>query len=611
MNGPRTALSILTVAGLLLSGSPVPADADVAPAVPDGEAITLTLTLTGAGSAPAYATAVSTPGHRDYRRTLTREQLRARFGASERSVARVSTAARRAGFTITGLDASGTRLSLVASAHTVQTALGVTMHRTMRDGTPVRSATAPTRTPWPTEDVQAISGLQQHTARPLHASAPSVSAGAGQAGAGGAAVMAPNDRACARYWGEANNTSVPQKYPSGRQSNLLCGYTGAQLRALYGLGVGDTGAGQTLVIVGAYNDPNVLADANATFAVTGVPALPASRYTVKTYAPGGAADCDQDAWHLEQALDVQTAHALAPAARIVYVAAGDCTQLEETLAAVVADATLDATVVSNSWGILGEPDDPGYLTATNNLLSQAVVLGIGTYFASGDFGDNSDLPEGPGRPSVVFPASSPWTTAVGGTTTAIGASNQSVFQTGWADAGNTLTGGQWRRLDPAFVGGAGGGTSAVFTKPTWQQPVPGTHRAVPDIAALADPYTGFAVGTTTNGGGLQIVPVGGTSLATPIVASLAVLAQARAGGDTDVGFLAPLLYANNAAGRTTTSDVRAVAAGIWTPAVNDAPAGDYLIDVNAGVQSLPTTPGYDRVTGLGTPGRSFLTDIVS
>lgn len=608
MNGRHTPIAVLTIA-LMALGAPSPVTAAAVPTELDGAPITVTVTLTGADSAQAYAAAVSTPGHPDYRRTLNRAQLRSRFGAGERTVARVSTAARRAGFTVTGLDATGTRLTLVASAATVQAALGVTVHRATRHGAAVRTA-APTRAPWAAGDVQAITGIVRYAARPLHTGRQP--AGIAARGRGPSATTAAA-QACARYWGEVNNATVPQKYPPGRQSNQLCGYTGAQLRALYGLGTADTGAGQSIVIVGAYNDPNVLADANATFAVTGVTPLPASRYTVKTYASAAepGVECDTDAWNLEQALDVQAAHAMAPAARIVYVPASDCTQLEETVAAVIADASLDATVVSNSWGIVGEPDDPGYLAATNSTLSRAAILGIGTYFASGDFGDNSDLPDAPGRASVVFPASSPWTTAVGGTTTAIGASNQTLFQTGWADAGNTLTDGQWRRLDPAFVGGAGGGTSTSFTKPTWQTTVPGTRRAVPDLAALADPFTGLAVGTST-GGQLHIGPIGGTSLATPIVASLIALAQARAGGDTTVGFLAPLLYANSAAGATTTADVRPVAAGIYTPQVRaQDPPGDYLVDVNATPQSLTTTPGYDRLTGVGAPGRSFLTDVVS
>ena len=206
----------------------------------------------------------------------------------------------------------------------------------------------------------------------------------------------------------------------------------------------------------------------------------------------------------------------------------------------------------------------------------------------------------------MFPASSPWTTAVGGTTSALNASDQVLWQTGWETAANTLTSaGTWQRLTPPLLAGAGGGNSQRFDKPTWQAATPGTTRSVPDIAALADPFTGLRIGYTTSGGYVT-TPTGGTSLATPIVASLVAVAQARA-GDADAGFLAPVLYAKPG----LLTDVRHVAAGIWTPTITATQsAGNYLLDVDSRVQSLTTGVGYDQVTGLGVPGSAFLTGLV-
>jgi subtilase family serine protease len=244
------------------------------------------------------------------------------------------------------------------------------------------------------------------------------------------------------------------------------------------------------------------------------------------------------------------------------------------------------------------------------MLARAAILGVGFYAASGDTGDNSGRP-GANGPSVLFPASSPWATAVGGTSTGIGQTNQVAVQTGWASAGNRLQGGTWQRLNPAFVGGSGGGSSARFDKPTWQANIAGTRRSVPDIAALADPYTGFLVGWSS-GGQYRTSPLGGTSLAAPIVASLAAVAQGRAGNGTVVGFAAPILYAKAAAGAAIVTDVTHVDAGIWTPGVSaDLPRGDYLLDLDTGVQTLRTGAGYDTITGLGVPGPAFLTELVS
>jgi subtilase family serine protease len=564
--------------------------------------VSLTLTLTGKQPAAAqqYAVAVSTPGAGHYRRFLDLTQLRERFGAPDERVTRVSRWAQAAGFRVGDLDATGTRLPITGATRVAEKAFGVTVRYSIRDGARVR--TAPTaRVPVViARDVTAVSGLHQHVAQPLHErAAPPASA----------TTLSRDGVSCSTYWAQWNNATVPQKYPSGRQSNQLCGYTGPQLRALYGLNPADTGAGQTIVIVGAYNQPSTLADANATFALNGVAALPASRYQVKTYPTGGGgtAGCDEDSWHLEQALDVQTVHSLAPHARVVYVAAADCTQLEETLAKVITDTALNATIVSNSWGIAAEPADSAYLATVNSTLARAAILGVGTYFASGDTGDTTTA-TGSRTPAVTFPASSPWATAVGGTTSAIGQNLGVQWQTGWENAANTRTAAGWTPLSPPFIGGAGGGRSAHFDKPTWQSNIPGSRRAVPDIAALADPYTGLLVGSTVDGR-FGTGPVGGTSLATPVVASLAALAQAKAGAGSVIGFLAPTLYANKAAGAATTADVQHVAAGIWTPAVPGEAPGEYLIDIDAGVESLSTTSGWDPVTGLGTPGRTFLTDV--
>ncbi|MGI5238620.1 S53 family peptidase [Dactylosporangium sp. CA-139066] len=593
------AASAAAVFALAPPASATPAFPGGGSGVPDSAPVTLTLTLAADPSAvSAAATAVSSPGSPTFGQHLNRSQIRDRYGADPSQVARVTGWASKAGFRVLGLDDTRSRLTIGGNARQARAAFGVQLRDSSVAGVRVRTtATAPRIPTTVRGDVRAVSGLSQQVARPLIARP--------------AAVPNADGQYCSAYWAQYNKASVPQQYPTGRQSNVLCGYTGPQLRAMYGLGTNDRGQNQTVVVVGAYTSPTVLADANATFARNGVPALPADRLTVKQYnLPGGASGCDRDAWTAEQALDVQTVHTLAPDARIVYVAAPDCTQLEEAVAAVIADPSVDATIISASWGIVGEPNDSAYLTATNTILARAALLGIGFYAGSGDYGDNSNL-EGANGPTAMFPASSPWATAVGGTSTGLGGSNQIVVQTGWESAANVLSGGTWKRLNPPLAGGAGGGPSHFFDKPSWQANLAGTKRTVPDVSALADPYTGFYVGYTV-GGQYRAGPIGGTSLATPIIASLTAVAQARTGGTAVVGLAAPVLYAKTAAGRPIVTDVTHTAAGIWTPATAAGqPSGDYLLDLDAGVQSLKTGPGYDPVTGLGAPGPSYLTDLVS
>ncbi|GAA1574606.1 S53 family peptidase [Dactylosporangium maewongense] len=593
-----SALATLLIAAGPAHGTPIPPGGGGALAADQPVTVTLTLAAADPSAVQAYAAAVASPGSAAFGKHLTRQQLREQLGADRARVARVTAWANRSGFTVQGLDDTGTRLTLTGTARTARAAFGVELSTQTRHGVRALTASGPARLPAKVAlDVQAVTGLTQRVAQPLSVRP--------------AANVKPlaDGQYCSTFFGEWNKGSVSQKYPAGRQSNPTCGYNGTQLRSLYGLGGGDRGAAQTIVIVGAYHQASTLADANRTFAANGIPALPADRFVVKAYAPPTTVQgCDVPLWNIEEALDVQAAHTIAPDAKIVYAAAPDCTQLDETVAKVIADSSVDTTIISASWGIVGEPNDQAYLQAVNAILARAAILGVGVYAASGDTGDNSAV-AGANGTSVRFPAASPWVTAVGGTSTGIGANNKPIFQTGWESAASRLQGSTWQRLSPPFIGGAGGGTSSYFDKPSWQAGLPGTRRSVPDVAALAGPYTGFLIGWSS-GGQYRTSPIGGTSLAAPIVASLAAVAQSRAGGDTVIGLAAPIHYAKAGTGATT--DVGHVDAGIWTPAINDSlPAGDYLIDLDGGPQSLRTGPGYDHVTGLGAPGPNYLTALVS
>jgi subtilase family serine protease len=246
---------------------------------------------------------------------------------------------------------------------------------------------------------------------------------------------------------------------------------------------------------------------------------------------------------------------------------------------------------------------------------QGALQGIGFMFSSGDSGDelaNTALKQ------TDFPTSDPFVTSVGGTTTAIDANGNLAFETGWGTDKFSLSadGTKWNQL--GFTSGAGGGFSSLFNRPTYQNGVvpasspPG--RGVPDIALDADPTTGMLIGLT------QTFPdsvhygefrIGGTSVASPLFAGMTALTLENAGGP--IGFLNPTIYGQANAG--TFTDV----AG--TPPTPGAVRPDFAngVDASGGIlysvrefnmdSSLAIAPGWDDVTGIGTPNPGWLTSV--
>src|SRR5260370_25849113 len=111
----------------------------------------------------------------------------------------------------------------------------------------------------------------------------------------------------------------------------------------------------------------------------------------------------------------------------------------------------------------------GYIQAVENPILQGVSEGIGICFSPGD---NSDEPLVEGYRTTDWPASSPFVTAVGGTTLAVGALNDYLFETGWGTTTSSWTGSAWSPKPPGpWLYGAGGGVSRTFAEPAYQQGV--------------------------------------------------------------------------------------------------------------------------------------------
>ncbi len=266
-----------------------------------------------------------------------------------------------------------------------------------------------------------------------------------------------------------------------------------------------------------------------------------------------------------------------------------------------------AQIVTNSYGFATELLPKGYVKPFEDTLIQAAAEGIGVYFSSGDNGDETARF---GFATPDWPAVSPWVTAVGGTALGVDQNNTRAIETGWGTSNYNCEPSKPEGCSrTGWLYGAGGGVSQLFAKPSYQSSLGVSGRAIPDVAALADPQTGMLVGQTQtfpDGTYYDEYRLGGTSLASPIFAGIMALADQAVGHPH--GFANPLFYANPGAFYDVLSVKTAVARRNYNNSVDDsAGIADRLrtFDDYSGSPTQHTNPGWDNVTGLGTPGSGF------
>ncbi|GAB2563308.1 S53 family peptidase [Spirosoma aerophilum] len=303
-------------------------------------------------------------------------------------------------------------------------------------------------------------------------------------------------------------------------------FTPPQLARLYNYPVGATGKGQTIAIIelgGGFRK----ADITAYFAGLGIkaPTVVAVSVDGGHNAPGTADGADG-----EVMLDIEVAGGVAPGAKIVVYFAPNTDQgFLDAITTAIHDTTNKPSVISISWGAAEVNWTPQALTSYNQAFQAAAALGITVCAAAGDTGSDDGV--GDGKAHVDFPSSSPFVLACGGTKlTATG--NAITEEIVWHESKTSAT---------------GGGISDVFDLPAYQQAshVPPSvndktriGRGVPDVAAVADPATGYAV--RVDGSNLVI---GGTSAVAPLMAGLIALINQKRGGKP-VGYIHPVIYAN-------------------------------------------------------------------
>lgn len=308
-------------------------------------------------------------------------------------------------------------------------------------------------------------------------------------------------------------------------------------RAVYGLDANQTGAGQTIAIIG-WGNPIADSDLAAWSAATGVTPLTAgtSAGQVQWISVLGGSQATLQGTQAEVAMDVEYAHAIAPAASLrVYLVPdrcdatacqGDWDSLEAAVSMALADG---ARIVAGSWGnpesVLAGPA----ISTFEAILQPATANRASFFFASGDTGSST---------GVEYPAASPWAVAIGGVGLSSAQPTNATGVSGWSLSG--------------------GGCSSQFARPAWQPAVLAgcTNRAVPDLALDGDPNTGVPV-YFSYGGTQGWLIGGGTSLATPMAAALYADAcaswscgwanPALAAASQRAGAYAPVLTGSNGA----------------------------------------------------------------
>ncbi|MFN8108603.1 MAG: S53 family peptidase [Thermoleophilia bacterium] len=629
------------------------ADATAAGAVPAATSIdvTVVLNLADPTGAEAFASAVSDPSSPTYGQYLSAAAFTSRYAASTADVASVQDWLTGSGLTVTGVAASHIWVHARGSETAIQKAFGTSLRAYTLSGRAMHAPAGQVTVPAPLAKIVAgVTGLSSTVRknRPNHltnAAGTSTLATTGTTatasrprdghpGPGGLNLgVAPppdvfiNATPCSAYWGEKKFTDGPAPGAGYQGPPLLapCGYTGAQIRSAYGVGSSSlNGAGATVAVVDAYAAPTIVSDLATYNSAHGVAQFAPGQfrqYTPRNYTLGyqdtvNGDQCGENGWYQEETLDITAVHSIAPAANVVYVAASDC--LDDGLLPALDSINTRhlADIVTNSWGDFGEPDptaDAATLEAYRHVFVQAAAEGIGMYFSSGDDGDVAPIV---GFPTASFPASSPWVTAVGGTTLGIGRNGQRAVETGWETDVSLLSGHTWDPQPPGdYLYGSGGGLSQIYPEPAYQQGVvpaaTAGKRNVPDVAAVGDPSTGMLVGEsqTFPDGSVHYSEfrIGGTSLSSPLIAGFQAIADQVAGHAH--GFANPALYRLRSSAFTDMLPTGRPYLGIVRyDYVNGHDAADGVTvqlrttdQANTGLQTLYSTPGYDNTTGRGVP----------
>ncbi len=487
----------------------------------------------------AYAAGIVDPASPDYGRALSPDTIGDRYGPSSAALERLANGLREGGLAIVGRTPQRTTLRVRGAIRAVEALFATHMERfSDQDG---RTYLAPTTAPLVpaafADTVDGVLGLDGSLrARPAFG------------------WRAPIGKAL------LPGAAAPQF--GLRPGDVAAAYDIAPLHR-----AGLDGTGQTVAIVSfdAIDD--------ATISAFDREVGTSGSRVVHVRVNGGTEPGDGSS---EVALDIEVIRSVAPKARIIdFEAPNDGTAFADVVDAIVADGR--ARTISISWG---QCDDTGIVPtaarrADERSFQAAVAAGYTIFSATGDFAAYDCRGNHPEDLDLItdWPSGSQYVVAVGGTRLSVRTSGGYLAEEGWED---TLEG-----------AGGGGGIAVREPRPSWQADV-GTdlagaagHRVIPDVAAAADPDSGFYAVWRDSDDSLVQGSIGGTSAATPFWAGSTLLVRQAAAkaGKQPPGFLAPLLY------QVARSDS----------------SGAFHDIVRGGNLGYDAGPGWDAATGLGSP----------
>lgn len=402
---------------------------------------------------------------------------------------------------------------------------------------------------------------------------------------------------------QGQNGTQPPPPPTDQQCRQQIGvpcYSPQEIRKAYNidpvLNAGYTGKGQSIVIIDAFGSPTINHDLKVFDAAFGLPDPP----SFKEYAPLGKVKFDPTnsgmvSWAAETSLDVEWSHALAPDANIVLMTSpvsetqGDQGMSEFLYLEKYAVSHNLGKIISQSWAttentLFNHPGGRQILKNFETFYQQADGQGVTIFGSTGDSGVANPNVNGQiyPFPTVNFPASSPYITAVGGTSLMASIHGQYQSEAGWS--------------------GSGGGISQFFAEPAYQQAyLPSSDqqllngfRGLPDISFNADPNTPVLVFLSFIPGQVGWYLFGGTSEGSPSWAG--IIADGNQWAGRPLGFINTALYQIGAGKAGATS-------------YHDVLTGNNSQD---GIQGYNAGPGWDPVTGLGSPNVfKFLQQLIS